>query len=275
MNGLLNRLNVAAEYIRSKIGDKPDIGMVLGSGLGVLASQVSNPVVLEYSDIPEFPESTVQGHAGQLVFGKLGDKKILVMKGRFHYYEGYEMEKAAFGIWVMKLLGIENVIITNAAGGVNESFVQGCLMVITDHIGFLGPSPLRGPNLDVFGPRFPDMTEIYNKGLISLARECSGKLNINVYEGVYCFAQGPQYETPAEIRAIRILGADAVGMSTVPEAVAANHAGMKVLGISCITNMAAGMTGEKLSHEEVVETSAMVREEFLAFIRDIVSKMEV
>lgn len=275
MNELLKKLNNAAEYIKEIIKDRPDIGMVLGSGLGVLASQIENPITVEYKDIPGFPVSTVKGHAGQLVFGTLSDKKVLVMKGRFHYYEGYEMEMAAFGIRVMKLLGIDNVIITNAAGGVNESFVQGCLMVITDHIGFIGPSPLRGPNIEEFGPRFPDMTEIYDRNLVELAIECSKKLKIQVNQGVYCFAQGPQYETPAEIRAMRIMGADAVGMSTVPEAVAANHAGMKVLGISCITNMAAGMSGEPLSHKEVMETSERVRGEFLEYIKDIVSRMEV
>ncbi|MBN1623186.1 MAG: purine-nucleoside phosphorylase [Clostridia bacterium] len=275
MNELLKKLNKAADFIKKTIGSDPDIGMVLGSGLGVLSSQVADPVVIDYKDIPEFPVSTVQGHAGELVYGTLGGKKILVMKGRFHYYEGYEMEMAAFGIRVMKLLGIENVILTNAAGGINESYVQGCLMIITDHIGFFGPSPLRGPNIEEFGPRFPDMTEIYDRGLVKLAEECSRKLKIQVNKGIYCFAQGPQYETPAEIRAMRIIGADAVGMSTVPEAVAANHAGMKVLGISCITNMAAGMSGEKLSHKEVMETSERVRGEFLEYIKDIVVRMEV
>jgi len=275
MNELLGKLNAAVEYIKGRIDAKPDIGMVLGSGLGVLASQVTDPVTIDYSDIPMFPVSTVKGHAGQLVFGKLGGKKVLVMKGRFHYYEGYGMDMASFGIRVMKLLGIDDVIITNAAGGVNESFVQGCLMVITDHIGFFGPSSLRGANIEEFGPRFPDMTEIYDKKHRELAMECSRKLNIPVEQGVYCFARGPQYETPAEIRAMRTLGADAVGMSTVPEAVAARHAGMRVLGISCITNMAAGMSGEPLSHEEVVETSQRVRDEFLGYIKDIVSSMEV
>ncbi len=275
MSEMLTKLNRAADYIRTIIGEKPDIGMVLGSGLGILASQIKNPVSINYCNIPEFPVSTVQGHSGQLVFGYLGDKKVLVMKGRFHYYEGYEMEMAAFGIRVMKLLGIETVILTNAAGGINESFVQGCLMIITDHIGFIGPSPLRGQNLEEFGPRFPDMTEIYDKNLVKIAEECSGKLKIQVNKGIYCFAQGPQYETPAEIRAMRIMGADAVGMSTVPEAVVANHAGMKVLGISCITNMAAGMSGEKLSHKDVMETSERVRSEFLEYIKEIVARMEV
>lgn len=275
MSELLVKMKKSVTFIKTKINGNPEIGMVLGSGLGVLASQVVNPIVIDYKEIPGFPVSTVKGHAGQLIYGTLGNKKVLVMKGRFHYYEGYEMDSAAYGIRVMKLLGINNVVITNAAGGINEKYKQGCLMIITDHIGFIGASPLRGPNIEEFGTRFPDMTEIYNKDLIELAEECSKKLSIQVNKGVYCFAQGPQYETPAEIRAMRIFGADAVGMSTVPEAVAANHAGMKILGISCITNMAAGMTGQPLSHQEVIETSKMVRAEFLEYIKDITDKMEV
>jgi purine-nucleoside phosphorylase len=275
MNGYLGKINVACRYIRDRLPEKPEIGMVLGSGLGALAGEISDAVVFDYHDIPEFPVSTVKGHAGQLIFGTLSGKKILAMKGRFHYYEGYDMPTAAFGIRVMKKLGIENVIITNAAGGINENFTEGCLMIISDHIGFIGPSPLRGSNIEEFGPRFPDMCEVYSRKLRGLARVCAEDIGMPVEEGVYCFAQGPQYETPAEIRAMRILGADAVGMSTVPEAVAASHAGMNVLGISCITNMAAGMLDKPLSHKEVMETTERVRARFMEYVKTIIGRLEV
>ncbi len=275
MSEQLLKLKKAADYIKGRIKGNVDLGMVLGSGLGVMAEQIENAVSIKYSEIPDFPVSTVKGHDGKLVYGDLEGKKVLIMKGRFHYYEGYDMQTVVFGIRVMKLLGIDNVLITNAAGGVNKSFSEGCLMVINDHIGFIGPSPLRGHNIEEFGIRFPDMTEVYSKKLRNLAKECAKNLKMDVKEGVYCFAQGPQYETPAEIRAMRVLGADAVGMSTVPEAVAANHAGMNVLGISCITNMAAGIIDKALNHEEVMETTNRVRNEFIAYVKHIVAKMEV
>lgn len=275
MSDYLLKLKEAHRFIENKIHTKPEIGMILGSGLGVLAEVIKKQVVIDYKDIPNFPVSTVRGHEGKLIFGELSGKKVLAMKGRFHYYEGIDMKTAAFGIRVMKLLGINDVIITNAAGGINESFSQGCLMLITDHIGFIGPSPLAGANIEEFGPRFPDMCNVYSKKHIKTAEDCAKKLEMSVEKGVYCFAQGPQYETPAEIRAMRILGADAVGMSTVPEAVAANHAGMNVLGISCITNMAAGIVDKPLSHKEVIETAERVREQFMKYVINIVQTMEV
>ena len=275
MSDYLKRLQTACDYIKTRLPGKPELGMVLGSGLGALAVDISNAMEFDYKDIPEFPVSTVKGHAGKLIYGELSGKKVLAMKGRFHYYEGYDMQTAAFGIRVMKLLGVENVIITNAAGGINESFTEGCLMLITDHIGFTGPSPLRGANIEEFGPRFPDMSEVYSKKLIRVAEACAVETGLPIEKGVYCFAQGPQYETPAEIRAMRIIGADAVGMSTVPEAVAANHAGMNVLGISCITNMAAGMLDKPLSHKEVMETTERVRDQFIKYVKTIVRKLEV
>lgn len=275
MSDYLLKIKKACSFIEKKIPVKPEVGMVLGSGLGTLAEMISNPIMIDYKDIPDFPVSTVKGHEGKLIFGELSGKKVIAMKGRFHFYEGYDMKTAAFGIRVMKLLGINDVIITNAAGGINESFTEGCLMLITDHIGFIGPSPLAGPNIEEFGPRFPDMCEVYSKKHIKTAQDCAKKLGMSVEKGIYCFAQGPQYETPAEIRAMRILGADAVGMSTVPEAVAANHANMNVLGISCITNMAAGMLDKPLSHKEVIETTERVREQFMKYVINIVRNMEV
>lgn len=275
MSDYLSELKEACRFIENKISAKPEIGMVLGSGLGMIAQTIADPVVIDYNEIPNFPVSTVKGHDGKLIFGELSGKKVLAMKGRFHFYEGYDMKTAAFGIRVMKLLGINDVILTNAAGGINKSFTEGCLMLITDHIGFIGPSPLAGVNIEELGPRFPDMCEVYSKKHIKTACECAEKLGINVEKGIYCFAQGPQYETPAEIRAMRILGADAVGMSTVPEAVAANHAGMNVLGISCITNMAAGMLDKPLSHKEVMETTERVKEQFMNYVIEIVRNMEV
>ncbi len=275
MKGYLSKVRKACEYINERLPEPPVIGMVLGSGLGALAEEIVKSVSFDYKDIPEFPVSTVKGHAGKLIYGELSGKKVIAMKGRFHFYEGYDMQTAAFGIRVMKLLGINDVLITNAAGGINENFTEGCLMLITDHIGFIGPSPLAGPNIDEFGPRFPDMCEVYSKKHIGIAEECAEKIGLPVEKGVYCFAQGPQYETPAEIRAMRGLGADAVGMSTVPEAVVANHAGMNVLGISCITNMAAGMLDKPLSHKEVMETTERVRDQFMKYVKTIVKRLEV
>ena len=275
MSEYLMNLKNACDFIKNHIPGQPEIGMVLGSGLGTLAEQIKNPIIIDYKDIPEFPVSTVKGHAGKLIYGELSGKKVLAMKGRFHFYEGYDMQRAAFGIRVMKLLGINDVIITNAAGGINERFTEGCLMLITDHIGFIGPSPLAGPNIEKLGPRFPDMSEVYSKKHIITAIKSAEEIGLPIEKGVYCFAQGPQYETPAEIRAMRILGADAVGMSTVPEAVAANHAGMNTLGISCITNMAAGMLDKPLSHAEVMETTERIRDQFMKYIKTIIRKMEV
>lgn len=275
MSKYLMNLKNACDFIKNQIPGQPEVGMVLGSGLGTLATQIMNPITIDYKDIPEFPVSTVKGHAGKLIYGELSGKKVLAMKGRFHFYEGYDMQRAAFGIRVMKLLGINDVIITNAAGGINESFTEGCLMLITDHIGFIGPSPLAGPNIEEFGPRFPDMCEVYSKKHIATAEKSAEEIGLSIEKGIYCFAQGPQYETPAEIRAMRILGADAVGMSTVPEAVAANHTGMNTLGISCITNMAAGMLDKPLSHTEVMETTERVRDQFMKYVKTIIRNMEV
>lgn len=269
MHNIKDRIQDAVDYIRTKIVGKPQIGIILGSGLGSLVSALEQPVELDYSDIPGFPETTVTGHAGKLVYGILGGKQVLVMKGRFHFYEGYEISQVVFHIRVFRLLGIENLLVTNAAGGINNCFKPGDFMLITDHISLFAPSPLRGRNLEEFGTRFPDMCGVYNSDLIEIAKEAASKEGIALKEGVYAFAQGPMFETPAEIRALRVLGADAVGMSTVPEVITARHSGMNVLGISCITNMAAGIPGQPPNHREVMDTAKQVEEKFSLLVTRI------
>lgn len=263
----------AADYLQKRISEAgastPTIGMILGSGLGVLGEEVQNPLIIPYSDIPNFPVSTVADHAGQLVIGMLEGKAVMVMQGRFHYYEGYSMAEAAFPIPVMKLLGMEKVLITNAAGGSNTSYKPGTLMLIRDHIKFVDDTPLRGPNLEELGPRFPDMTYTYPEELRTMARTVAEEQGTHLEEGVYMMFPGPTYETPAEVKLAQILGADAVGMSTVPEAIAANHCGMQVLGISCITNMAAGVMDQPLNHKEVLEVGARVKDKFIQLVRGI------
>ncbi|WP_214480125.1 purine-nucleoside phosphorylase [Bacillus sp. SM2101] len=269
----LEAINKAANYLKEKFPTTPEIGLVLGSGLGVLADEIESAVKIPYEDIPEFPVSTVEGHAGQLVFGQLQGKTVVAMQGRFHFYEGYSFDKVTFPIRVLNQLGIKKMIVTNAAGGVNESFKPGDLMLITDHINFMGTNPLIGPNDAELGVRFPDMSEPYNKELQQLAKGIANKLSINIQEGVYVGATGPSYETPAEIRMFRTLGGDAVGMSTVPEVIVARHSGMDVIGISCISNMASGILDQPLTHDEVIETTEMVKANFLAFVKTIVKEM--
>lgn len=264
----------AAEYIKEKLTVKPSIGLILGSGLGVLAEEISNEIVIQYQDIPHFPESTVAGHKGQLVIGTIEDKNVIAMQGRFHFYEGYSMEQVTFPVRVFKQLGIESMIVTNAAGGINTSFQPGDLMIITDHINNMGTNPLIGPNIDELGTRFPDMSQVYDQEYIDHAVACAKDLNLNIKKGVYIGNTGPVYETPAEINMLRKFGADAVGMSTVPEATVARHASIRVLGISCISNMAAGVLDQPLSHEEVIETTEMVREDFLQFVKKVIHSLE-
>jgi purine-nucleoside phosphorylase len=254
-------LTETAAYLRQKNVVDVDTAVILGSGLGDFAEELAEPVILPYAEIPHFPVSTVAGHAGRLVCGKLGEKKILAMQGRFHFYEGYPMEEVVFPVRVMAMLGIRRLIVTNAAGGVNPDFHPGELMLITDHINFMGTNPLIGANDDQLGPRFPDMSHAYDEQGLALARRAAQQAGIPLREGVYAAFTGPSYETPAEIRMVRTWGADAVGMSTVPEVIAANHAGMRVTGLSCITNLAAGMQ-KSLNHEEVMATSARVKDDF-------------
>lgn len=264
------QIQTAVSYIREKLAKQPRIGLILGSGLGVLAEDISEPVKIPYNEIPGFPVSTVEGHAGQLVCGQLSGVEVIAMQGRFHYYEGYSMEKVTFPVRVMKELGIDKLIVTNAAGGVNESFTPGDLMIITDHINNMGTNPLIGPNDAKYGVRFPDMSSAYSKELRKIAKEAAGKLAIDVKEGVYVGNPGPVYETPAEVRMVRVMGGDAVGMSTVPEVIVATHAGIEVLGISCISNMAAGILDQPLSHDEVIETTEKVKSSFLSLVNEIV-----
>jgi len=266
-------INNAASFLKGKYANTPKIGLILGSGLGVLADEIENPVKIPYNEIPDFPISTVEGHAGQLVFGLLSGVEVVAMQGRFHFYEGYSMDKVTFPVRVMKELGVKMLIVTNAAGGVNESFSAGDLMIITDHINNMGTNPLIGPNDSKLGVRFPDMSEAYSKELRAAAKEIASRLNIKVQEGVYLGNPGPVYETPAEIRMARVLGGDAVGMSTVPEVIVARHSGMKVLGISCISNMAAGILDQPLTHDEVIETTERVKADFLRYLKEIVKSM--
>ncbi len=275
MKNVLRDIKEAGEYIKQKIGKTPQIAIILGSGLGALVNEIKESLEIDYNDIPGFPVTTVEGHEGKLVFGKIGDKYILAMKGRFHYYEGYDVSKVVFAIRVFKFMGINNLIVTNAAGGINKDFNPGDLMIIKDHISFFAPSALRGANIDEFGVRFPDMSKAYNPELIQLCKDAASKEGINVREGVYIFAKGPMYETPAEIRAMSILGADAVGMSTVPEVTVANHAGMNILGISCITNMAAGILDEPLSHEGVMEVAKIAEKNFVSLVKRVITDWEV
>jgi len=262
------------EYIREKLPGQAELGLILGSGLGALAEELSEKVIIPYKDIPHYPESTVQGHAGQLVYGTLEGKKVLVMQGRFHYYEGYSMAQVTYPVRVMQKLGVNTLVVTNAAGGVNRSFTPGDLMLIQDHINLMGTNPLLGPNEDTFGPRFPDMSEAYNRELQALAEKVAADHGFSLQRGVYAGLTGPSYETPAEIRYLTVIGADAVGMSTVPEVIVANHGGMRVLGISCITNMAAGILARKLDHKEVMETADRIKEKFLALVRGIVREID-
>ncbi|WP_100331473.1 purine-nucleoside phosphorylase [Bacillus xiapuensis] len=263
----------AAAYLEKTSQKSPKIGLILGSGLGVLANEIEKAVKVPYSDIPDFPISTVEGHAGQLVFGTLSGKEVVAMQGRFHFYEGYSFDQVTFPVRVMKALGVETLIVTNAAGGVNESFQPGDLMIIADHINMMGGNPLIGPNDSRLGVRFPDMSEAYSKKLRQLAKDVAASIHLKVQEGVYVGNTGPAYETPAEVRLARTIGGDAVGMSTVPEVIVARHSGLEVLGISCISNMAAGILDQPLTHTEVIETTEKVRADFLRYVKEMIKTM--
>lgn len=268
-------IEISTEYIKKQLDPSVeiDVALVLGSGLGILADELENAVKIPYDTIPHFPVSTVVGHEGQCVIGELSGKTVLAMQGRFHYYEGYTMKEVTFPVRVFKALNIDKMILTNAAGGVNTSFNPGNLMIINDHINFTFTNPLIGKNYDELGPRFPDTSRIYTKHLIEIAKESAKDIHLDIKEGVYLFNSGPTYETPAEVRMARILGADAVGMSTVPEGITAAHADIEVLGISLITNMAAGILNQPLSHIEVVETANQVKNDFIALVKEIVKRI--
>lgn len=263
----------AVDYIKTKFDATDAIGITLGSGLGDMASEIENPQIVEYKDIPNFPVTTVPGHVGRLIFGTINNVKVLCMQGRFHYYEGYNMHDVTMYVRVMKMLGVKALFLTNAAGGINFDFKPGTLMVIDDFINYMGINPLIGQNDDEFGPRFPDMTTTMTPEFRTIADEAAKELNIDLKHGVYMAFSGPSFETPAEIRFARSIGADACGMSTVPECIVARHCGLPIIGISCITNLAAGMSGNALTHEEVQEIANKVGGQFRALIKKIIEKM--
>lgn len=263
----------SAEYILSKVDFKPEIAIILGSSLGILAEEIENPVIIDYEDIPNFLVTTVDSHAGRLILGELSGKKLVCMSGRFHYYEGYDFEQLVVPIRVFHLLGVKSVIITNAAGAVNTSYLPGDVMIIKDHIKIMGHSPVRGKNIEEFGPRFFDMSNAYDSEYRQLTRRKAKELGMKIREGIYFYCSGPQFETPAEINAIRVLGGDAVGMSTVTESITAAHCGMRVLGFSLITNMAAGILDQVITTEEVDETANKASSEFKALLREIIREM--
>ena len=276
----------AADFIKSKYGKSVATVIVLGSGLGAFADDLENAVKIPYEEIPHFAKSTVEGHAGQLVLGEIGGRSIAVQQGRFHYYEGYEMEQVIFPMRTFGLMGVKNVFLTNAAGSTSTEMTPGSLMLISDHINLMGVNPLRGSNDKRFGPRFPDMTEVYDREFQAIANDEANEISLErfdkgidetrvdfLHRGTYCALTGPPHETPSEIHMYRLLGADAVGMSTAPEAIAARHQKMRVLGISCITNFAAGMTSETINHEEVMETGARVAEVFKELLRRVLKRI--
>lgn len=264
------KIKAAAEFIRARVSMRPTIGLVLGSGLGEYADTLEDAVRIAYSEIPSFPVPTIPGHSGALVIGRKCGQEVVVLQGRIHYYEGLPQQEITLPIRVLAALGVKTVVLTNACGGVNLAFKPGDLMLISDHINYSGANPLIGPNMDEFGPRFPDMSDLYTASLRRQIKQKAQESGISLREGVYAMYSGPNYETPAEIRMFRILGADTVGMSTVPEAIVAGHCGMQVVGVSCVTNMAAGVLPVKLSHEEVTETANRVKKVFQKLIDLIV-----
>jgi purine-nucleoside phosphorylase len=264
----------AAEYIKSITIQKPHLAIVLGSGLFGIEKDLANKTVINYSDIPNFPKTTVSHHKGQMIIGELDGKTVVIMSGRAHFYEGHSFEEVTFYVRVLCLLGVTSIILTNACGGINSDFCVGDFMLITDHIKLFSDSPVRGRNIEQFGSRFFDMTQTYNIEYQNIAKNTAKKLNINLKQGVYAFMGGPQFETPAEIKMLKALGADAVGMSTVAEAIVANQAGLKILGICCISNMAAGISDAPISDQEVVEIGKRVSGDFKMFIREIVGEID-
>lgn len=272
MTGYYEQVQEAAEHIRRRITSVPDVAIVLGSGLGDFAGTLDEAVSMSYSELPHWPASHVIGHEGRLVVGKVNGRSIAALAGRCHAYEGHDLKTVTFAVRALGLLGVNVLVLTNAAGGINTGFSQGALMVIDDHINLTGDNPLVGANDERFGPRFPDMTEVYSRRLRAVADEGAAALGLALPHGVYAGLLGPSYETPAEIRYLRAIGADAVGMSTVAEAIAARHMKTEVLGISCITNMAAGVLPQPLDHNEVMETAKRVRGQFIALLKEIIAR---
>lgn len=274
MSTILETLDPAVSFLRERAGAVPDVAIVLGSGLGDFADTLSAPVVLPYEDVPGWPSSAVVGHAGRLVVGThASGARVAALAGRAHLYEGHHVSRAVFGVRAMVRWGVPRIVLTNAAGGINTAFTRGALMLIEDHINLLGANPLVGQNDEALGPRFPDMTYVYDRQLRAMAIEAAREAGVPLERGVYLATLGPSYETPAEIRAFRAMGADAVGMSTVPEAIAARHMGAAVAGLSCITNPAAGVVDEPLRHDDVMETAARVRGQFIALLDAFIARL--
>lgn len=268
---LMEQIRESTSYIESRIRLRPRIGIVLGSGLGALADQVEDQEIIPFGDIPHFRQSTVEGHSGRLVIGRLRQRPVAVLQGRLHYYEGLSMDQVVFPIRCLKMAGVDSLIVTNAAGSLNPDYRPGDLMLIRDHIKMVTDSPLRGPNLDHFGPRFNDMSDPYTKEIRALARQCGEEQGIELKEGVYCYMPGPSYETASEVRMLGLLGGHAVGMSTVPEVITAAHSGMKVLGLSCISNMGTGILDQPLHHDEIIRVGEQVRKTFINLLETIIA----
>jgi len=275
MERFLEKIQEASGYIKAKIGNSPEIGLILGSGLGDLADEIEAPVVIDYKDIPHFPVSTVVGHAGQLIIGRLQGKEVVAMKGRFHFYEGYSMQEITFPVRVMKALGVKILMVTNACGGLNPDLYAGALMIINDHINMMGSNPLIGHNHEELGPRFPDMSTAYERELVELAHRVAKEQEVETKEGVYIGISGPNYLSKAELRMIIRMGADAVGMSTVPEVIVAKHGGMKVLGIACVTDMAIPDALESISHEQVMEMANQTKPKFIRLVKGILKELTI
>ena len=273
MENLLVKLEETKKYLLDNIKERPKIGLILGSGLGTLADEIEDGIVIDYKDIPNFPVSTVEGHAGQLVIGKLMGKQVIAMKGRFHYYEGYSMKEVTFPVRVMKAIGVELLLVTNACGGLNPNLYPGALVVINDHINMTGNNPLIGPNYPELGPRFPDMSDAYDKELIGLVHRVGKKIGVETHEGVYVSISGPTYSSKAESKMFQFIGADTIGMSTVPEVIVAKHSGMRVIGISCVTDMAIFEGTETISHEQVMAVADKTRPKFINLVKSVINEV--
>lgn len=269
---MIEKIKQTADYIRSKAGNMPETAIILGTGLGALVDHITEKKYIPYTEIPNFPVSTVEGHSGNLIFGRLGNRQVIAMQGRFHYYEGYDMKEVTFPVRVMKQLGVKTLFVSNAAGGMNKEFRVGDIMIITDHINLFPENPLRGKNYEELGPRFPAMTEAYDKRLVAAAEDIAAKKGIRVMKGVYVGTQGPTFETPAEYEYFRIIGGDAVGMSTVPEVIVANHAGMRVFGVSVITDLGGKDVTDVPTHEEVQKAAEAAQPYMMEIMRELIER---
>lgn len=273
MKNLLDKLEETRAYLSRLIKEAPKIGLILGSGLGSLADEIEEALIIDYKDIPNFPLSTVEGHQGQLVIGRLMGKQVVAMKGRFHYYEGYSMAEVTFPVRLMRSIGVDLLIVTNACGGLNQDLYPGALMVINDHINMTGNNPLIGPNFSQLGPRFPDMSNAYDRDLIDLVHRAGKKVGVKTHEGVYLSISGPTYSSKAESKMFRLMGADTIGMSTVPEVIVAKHSNMKVIGISCVTDMAIFEGSKTISHEEVMEVANKSKAKFISLVKAVLNEV--